>query len=162
MELKVAKATNADCPGIIAVIKDVCVEYGFTWEDGGYFGDLFDVEGYYLRKGGMFWTVREGDETVGTCGVKHWSAEMCELSRMYLLKKMRGQGLGGRLFQLATDWSREQGYRRMEIWSDVKLTDAHAMYQKRGAIPIGQRICDDPDDSLEYGFLYELASVSGG
>jgi hypothetical protein len=45
----------------------------------------------------------------------------------------------------------------MEIWSDKELTLAHPFYRAMGAADLGERVCNDPDQAEEYGFLLDLA-----
>jgi putative acetyltransferase len=91
---------------------------------------------------------------VGCVGVVPHGEE-CELHRMYLLAAHRGQGLGRRLLETAMAFGRECGCRRMRAWSDVKLRLAHRLYYQCGFVRQGDRICDDPDQSHEYGFVKE-------
>ena len=150
--------------GVIAVVRAVYDEYGWTWEAEGYHRDLYNVEEYYLRRGGMFWALLAGDvaqppsavdeAVVGCVGVVPHGEE-CELHRMYLLAAHRGRGLGRRLLETAMAFGRECGCRRMRAWSDVKLTAAHGLYLACGFVRQGDRICDDPDQSHEYGFAKE-------
>lgn len=145
--------------GVLSTVRAVYDEYGFTWEADGYHRDLYDVEGHYLTPGGMFWAVldgqrTEGDLIVGCVGVLVHGRES-ELHRMYLLKAYRGRGLGRRLLETCIAYAKQHGCDSMRLWSDVKLVDGHRLYQKFGFVKQGQRICDDPDQSLEDGFLKE-------
>jgi len=156
VEPTIRPATNDDCPEIKRVIMTVHDEYGFTWDAEGYHADLEDIEKAYLAPGGAFWVMELAGGVIATCGVKRRSQELCELYRLYLLSEYRGNGYGGLFFAHSVDWSRESGFGRMDIWSDVKLTDAHKLYEKRGAVYVGQRICDDPDNSVENGYYLNL------
>jgi putative acetyltransferase len=139
--------------GVVAVVKTVFDEYGFTWEADGYCGDLYDVTGHYLDDG-MFRVVLDGERVIGCAGVLI-AGERSELHRMYLLSSHRGRGLGRKLLEACLAFARERGCIAMRAWSDVKLTDAHKLYLKTGFQLTGQRICDDPDQSLENGFWKE-------
>jgi len=141
--------------GAVAVVRAVHDEYGFTWEAGGYHADLYDVPGHYLAPGGMFQVMVEGPRVIGTVGVIPHDARECELHRMYLHPDCRGRRLGQRLLDAALNWARSTGRTRMVLWSDVKLTHAHALYRANGFRPNGDRICNDPDNSHEYGFVRE-------
>jgi len=156
MALVLKEAMDEHSLDVIRVIRRVYEEYGFTWEAGGYHADLEQIRHHYWERGGGFWVLCQGREVVGTCGVQAHTLHDCELARLYLLPELRGQGIGRRLFLHTLEWSRAHGYRRMFIWSDVKLALAHAMYLRNGARWIGQRRCNDPDDSLEHGFVYLL------
>lgn len=148
--------SKGDDEEICRVIHAVFDEYGFTWEAGGYNADTEDVEAHYVQGGGAFWVMEAEEEIIGTGGLMPEGGGRCELCRLYLTPEYRGRGLGREFFDFIVNAARAAGYREMEIWSDVKLTDAHKLYERSGATFVGQRICDDPDDSLENGFLMPL------
>jgi putative acetyltransferase len=147
---------KGDDDAIQHVISSVYAEYGFTWEPDGYNKDAYEIEKYYHEGGGGFWVLESDGRIVGTVGLKRRSAARCELYRLYLLRDVRGRGWGGLLYRKAQELGRAMGFSEMEIWSDKSLLDAHAMYRKSGAAPLGDRICDDPDESEEWGFLLRL------
>lgn len=140
--------------GVVRVVRGVFDEYGFTWDPEGYCRDLCDPEEHYIRPGGMFWAMRDGDEVIGCVGVLH-RGRYSELHRMYLSSVYRGKGLGKQLLDACLNRARARGCTAMRAWSDVKLTRAHRLYLKSGFVRDGQRICDDPDRSREYGFWRE-------
>jgi len=149
MEIRICQ--HNDSSGAVAVVRAVHVEYGFTWDEHGYHRDLYDVQQYYFAGGGRFWEMVDGGRVVGCVGVSAHGRE-CELHRMYLLQECRGRGWGRHLLGTALAFGRERGFERMIAWSDVKLADAHRMYRAAGFVQDGERICDDPDQSREYGF----------
>ncbi len=147
----IAPFEETHAEGMIAVVRSVHAEYGFSWEADGYHRDLYTVEQSYLHGGGMFWIALAGHEVVGCAGLT-LHGRQCELHRLYLLRAFRGRGLGRRLLDTAIEYGRERGCDKMIAWSDVKLTDAHALYLRTGFIQEDQRICNDPDKAREYGF----------
>lgn len=147
---------NGDDEHVSSVIERVYKEYGFTFEPGGYNLDTYQIRSTYIDSGGAFWVMEDGGAVIGSVGLKYRSPSRVELYRLYLLSEFRGQGLGKALFEITQEWAREHGFTEMEIWSDKKLESAHAMYRKCGAESLGDRICDDPDNSEEWGFLLRL------
>ncbi|MCH8274754.1 MAG: GNAT family N-acetyltransferase [Armatimonadetes bacterium] len=146
----------ADQDGVRAVIETVFQEYGFTWEPDGYNLDCVQVARHYILERGGFWVMEFDGRIIGTTGLKTLTEERCELCRMYLLAQYRGRGWGRRLFARTVQEAQRIGYREMEIWSDKKLREAHRLYSKSGARPIGDRICNDPDQAEEWGFLLDV------
>lgn len=141
-------------PHAIAVVQSVHDDYCFTWDHAGYHRDLYDIEGTYLAPGGAFWCLAADGRIVGCVGVSR-EGDACELHRMYLHRDCRGRGFGRMLLGTALDWGRANGFRRMIAWSDVKLGLAHHLYLASGFRVFGLRRCDDPDESLEHGFVKE-------
>src|SRR5262249_23294297 len=125
--------------GVPEVVRQACIEYGFTWNSSAYFNDLHDPQTYYIAPGGMFWLFLDGQHVIGTLGVTPHGVRECEMHRLYLLAEYRGRRFGQRLLDTSMAWARAQGLRRMILWSDVKLTHAHALYRANGFVPSGER-----------------------
>lgn len=147
---------KGDDDEICRVIREIFDEYDFTWETGGYNADTEDVSTFYLEGGGAFWVMETDGQMVGTGALMPEGDDRCELCRLYLAKACRGKGWGKKFYEFIIAEARKAGYLEMEIWSDVKLVEAHRLYERSGARFVGQRICDDPDQSLENGYIYDL------
>ena len=147
---------TGDEVSIEKVIKTVYDEYGFTYEPEGYNLDCKLVKEHYHDRGGAFWVGEIYSEIVATVGFHKLNEDRCDLMRLYLLPEWRGNGFGELLFRYAVNEAYKMGFSEMEIWSDEKLTHAHSLYSRLGALPIGDRICDDPDQSHEFGFLLNI------
>lgn len=161
-----------DQPGIAEVVRAVYAEYGFTWDASGYYSDLADPASHYAR----FWVVRDGGQVVGCAGLSlhdrvpgdlggtvdldgevRASGTDCELVRLYLLAEYRGRRLGKALAMAVLGEARARGRIAMEVWSDKRLGEAHALYRQLGCVCVGERICPgDPDESPEWGFALRL------
>ncbi len=170
--MTIRRATALDAPAVQQLIKTVYDEYGFSWDPDGYHRDLYDFEEHFSDPDGAYWIAEDESGVLGGGGVVAFTAHEsdqsadglrvvpgadCELVRMYLRDDQRGKGLGKLLAAEIFAWARARGCQRMEIWSDITLTLAHPFYQKLGAIPIGTRICNDPDQAEEFGFVLDLA-----
>jgi len=159
-DLVLRQAQPGDEEGIQAVVETVWREYGFVWDPDYYNRDLTDIRRYYFETGGDFWVLDREGRIVGTGGYERLDEEECELARLYLLREVRGQGWGRRLFTHIARTARERGFKRMVIWSDKKLEAAHGLYTSLGAIPIGDRWVRDADVYEEWGFLLDLTNAS--
>jgi putative acetyltransferase len=147
---------QGDDAQICSVIQKCFEEYGFTWEPDDYNSDTADIQSNYIDRGGWFWVMEDDEQMIATAGLMPENDGACELWRMYLNADYRGKKLGYRLLDFIVAFARDKGFKRMDIWSDVKLIDAHRLYRKYGAEFIGQRLCDDPDRSLENGYIMPL------
>jgi GNAT superfamily N-acetyltransferase len=166
-----------DAEGVRRVIKAVYDEYQFTWEPERYHSDLWKIEDLYMNASSHFWVAELDGEVVGCIGLKSFeavpgepgsaeehqgkirvSAADCELTRLYVVKRARGQKLGIALTKACLDHAAETGHKVMEIWSDKLFKEAHQLYARFGAVNVGERICDDPDEAPEWGMMIDLTS----
>jgi putative acetyltransferase len=178
MEIEVRRATAEDAEGARRVIRAVYDEYGLTWEPERYHADLYDLEGHYLRPGFPFLVAEAEGRIVGTAaldlfepvpgpagdttvldGTVRIGGCDCSLERLYVHPEARRQRIGLRLTEAVLAEARHRSRRLMEIWSDKRFVEAHRLYEKLGAKMAGDRICDDPDESPEWGLWL---AVPGG
>lgn len=179
MPFLIRRATNEDGNDVVRVIKAVFDEYGFSWESDGYHADLYDIEGFYDRVGDAFFVAERDGMIVGTAAVEYFPAipgeigeiierdgyirvcgADCSMERVYVAPEARRGGVGSALIRRMMEEAANHGGRVMELWSDKKFGDAHRLYGKFGAIVVGERLCDDPEQSPEWGLALPL--VEGG
>ena len=139
-------------PGVLTLIGGVFVEYGLTFDLTGYDADLTRIDDVYSRSGGAFWVLEDGGRVIGTVAVVPMSPAEIEVKRVYLDASLRGHGWGRALVEYALGWAAVHGHRRVRLWSDVKFTRSHGVYERLGFVRTGVRACDDIDQSHEYGF----------
>ena len=168
-------ATGNDSLDAASVVQAVFFEYGFTWDPSDYCADLCDLDTHYLSHGNPFWIAVVRSRIVATAALKMLdplpgeigTTEVsngkvracgadCSLERLYVRADFRGLGIGRGLFETTIEEANRLGRRAMEIWSDKKLENAHRLYGYYGANSLGDRICDDPDESPEWGFVLRL------
>lgn len=168
-----------DREAVVGVVQAVYVEYGFTWEADGYHADLYDVPAYYPRPRSAFWVAEQYGVVCGCVGLSVFerpvpgepggttvhdgkvrvAAAECELCRLYVSPDHRRVGAGTALVQHLIQEVRARGLTRVELWSDKRLEDAHRLYHRLGAVVVGERVCDDPDLSPEWGLLLDLSGL---
>lgn len=98
--------------------------------------DIDELVTLFPKNGGAFWVLLDGEQVVGTGGVKRVDRETCELKRMYLLPRARGLGWGKKMARTAIEWARAAGFERMRLDTDDELVAATALYQSLGFAPI--------------------------
>ena len=175
MRLTIRRATNADVPDVVRVIKTVFDEFGFEWEAEGYHADLYDIEKYYDGTGDAFFVAERDGIVVGTAAVEFFEpipgepggtttrgeyirvcGADCSLERLYVVPEARKGGVGGALIDHVIGAARDAGGTGMELWSDKRFGDAHRLYGRFGAEVVGERLCDDAEKSPEWGLLVRL------
>lgn len=163
--------------GAIETIRAVYEEYGFTWEPEGYHADLYDVRGQYLADGHRFWVYVHDDRVLGTAALETYPLLPGELGetvevdgkvrvaatdgsveRLYVHPDGRRRGIATALMETVVEAAKADGRHALEVWSDKRFLSAHQLYAKLGATTVGDRICDDPDVSPEWGLVLPLRS----
>lgn len=112
--------------------------------------DLDDIQSSYFDAGGTFLIIVEGDEIIGTGGLRRLEEGVGEIKRLWLLPQYHGHGLGFQMMQRLLEAARQQGYRCVRLCTSPQYQQrAYRFYINLGFIEI-PRYNDDPDDvSLE-------------
>lgn len=164
-----------DAVGVVSTVKEVFDEYGFTWEADGYSADLYDLSPYVTGGAGQFWVasseqiilgcggIRWHDVIPGPIGALHLLSDNlriggtgAEVTRMYVRPSARRLGIASAIMSEIVLSARANQIRAIEIWSDQRFVDAHRLYERFGAQRCGERICNDPDLSPEWGMVLAL------
>lgn len=131
------QADNRDAEAVRKLIFDVLAEYDLLAEHDGVDSDLADLEGNYIKSGGLFEVIEDDDGTlIGTLGLFRKTQDVCELRKMYLLRTARGRGLGKQMMDRAISAARELGFSRIELETAGALVEAIGLYRRYGFEPI--------------------------
>lgn len=111
-------------------VLEVLAEEGFGYDNLKDF-DLDDINGYYLKNGGMFFIGIHDGNIIGTSAVYRKNENKCEIKRIYVKKEFRGMGYGKDLFSHALDYAQNK-CQRIILKTDRSLVKAINMYLKCG------------------------------
>lgn len=156
-DILIRQATTSDQSAIAELIGGVYAEYGdqLCLDDAE--KDLTEVPEYYLNRGGDFVVLCDANEVIGCHAVLPipGKPEICTFRRLYLSQSRRGGGCGKLLMQWAVDWARDQGFKRIEFWSDTRFTRAHGFFKSFGFVDTGDiRHMDDSFDPYSEFFFF--------
>lgn len=108
---------------------------------------------------GAFVIAENDGELAGCAGVRALDATTAEIKRMWVDPTRRGMGIGGRLLAEVERLAAENGADRVLLDTNDTLTEAIAMYRRRGYTEI-PAYNDNPDARL--WFSKPLQERSGG
>lgn len=131
-------ATAADGPAVRSLIFEILGEYGLPVDPHGTDADLADIGTSYRH--GRFWVLDDGGAVVGSCALYPVRDGVVELRKMYVDRRLRGQGWGRRMLETALAAAREDGHARIELETASVLKEAIAMYGRYGF----KRVARDP------------------
>ena len=152
-------ARDDDAPAIIALITAVWSEYpGKTLVAADDMPELLRPASAYAACDGRFWVIETQGRVVGTVALQP-SAEtgVVELQKLYVARELRRRGLGGFLCHLIEREARRRGAHAVELWSDIKLLDAHHRYEQLGYVRgDALKTYDDTSGTVRYYYRKAL------
>lgn len=119
-----------------------------------YTDELADLEWKYGFPNGRLYIAHCGDDPVGCIGLMKFDDESCELKRLYVREKFRGQHLGRTLTQRIIADAREIGYKHILLDTFPFLESAIKLYKAAGFYEIDS-YNNRPMDNMIY-LKYDL------
>lgn len=152
-------AHDDDSLDLIELIGSVFGEYPHCVLDvDGEMPELRAIASWAKSHDGGFWVAVVPDGTspagriVGMVGYAK-AGDGIELKKLYVHRRARVGGLGGKLLSVVESRAAEERARFIELWSDTRFTTAHAFYQRRGYVKgPSTRDLNDKSNSVEYYF----------
>jgi len=136
-EIRIRAATNKDTERIKALVFGVLAEYGWKPGQRSTDSDLDDIEGNYLRPGGLFELIEDKEgKLLGTVGLYPLDRDVCELRKMYFIPEIRNKGLGKRILERMIESARRRGFKRIELETASVLEAAAHLYTSYGFKPM--------------------------
>lgn len=154
---------DEDAGAIVSLISSVWSEYpGKILAASRDMPELLAPASNYAAADGRFWVVEAGGEIIGTVALKPNAHDpsVVELQKMYVAHRLRRNGLGSFLCSLVEREARERGSRAIELWSDIKLLDAHRHYRRYGYVRGPElRFVPDVSRTVQYYFRLDLTDA---
>ena len=132
----------AESPAEVLEVRALFLEYAqslsFSLCFQGFDQELARLPGDYAPpEGGLLLAAYQG-EPAGCVALHRREREICEMKRLYLRPKFRGQGMGRALAETLIARARAMGYRRMRLDTvEPVMQDAVALYRQLGFEEIG-------------------------
>ena len=152
--LNIRTASNEDIASIKKLVFGVLEEFDLLPDPETTDADLNDIEGNYLRRGGLFELIEDRQGSLkGTVGVFPMDANTCELRKMYFAPEIRGSGLGKFILQRVINRAKELGFARMVLETSSKLPAAKRLYEGFGFQPF---VADHPAPRSDQSYGLDL------
>ena len=108
--------------------------------------DMDDIQKEYFENGGIFLVMFDDKEMICTGAIRKLDDETCELKRVWLLHEYHGQGLGYRMLNELLKISRDMGYKRMWLQTDIDAQSRAVDFYKQIGFYEIPRYSDRTDD----------------
>jgi putative acetyltransferase len=155
-EITIRSVTNDDCAEVINLVSSVLAEFHLPFEPESKDADLADIEGMYIKSGGVFEVLQDNrGRLLGTYGLFPLNDMTCELRKMYFLPEIRGLGLGREILTRAVSHARRLGFKVIVLETISVLDRAIRLYTRFGFVPTTM---DHPNARVDQRFILELTS----
>lgn len=114
-----------------------------------YDDELKHLEKKYGMPSGRLYLLYVNDELAGCVGLRKMDKEKCELKRLYVRPRFRGEGLGELLLERIMGDARRIGYKYMYLDTLPFLKTAIRMYRRHGFVDV-PKYSDSPIDDTVY------------
>jgi GNAT superfamily N-acetyltransferase len=128
--------SDAEYGAARALFAEYTATLGVDLSFQGFTSELNQLQTMYGPPTGCLLLARANGEFVGCIGVRRWSADSCEMKRLYVRDAARGGGIGRALALAAIRNATSMGYKRMLLDT---LADMHAA--RRMYVELGFREC---------------------
>lgn len=98
----------------------------------GYLKDLDEYQTVYHPDAGSFLVLMEGEALIGCGGLRQLNTDAAELSRLWLKKEKRNQGLGYMLLERLIKVAMTKGYSKIFLDTSRRCAEAVALFKRNG------------------------------
>ncbi|MEX0771898.1 MAG: GNAT family N-acetyltransferase [Balneolales bacterium] len=149
-------AEQKDIAELINIISSVFKEFDFIFDVNVELPDVINFKDFYGNSEHTLFVMEHNNNIVG-CGALRLDKTGGIITRVYLKRKFRGQGLGKRLVNHLIDFAQESGAKHLSLWTDTRFTIAHNLYSSLGfSRTKKQRPLNDVNESYEIYFEMNL------
>ncbi|MEO8822548.1 MAG: GNAT family N-acetyltransferase [Ginsengibacter sp.] len=134
--MKIRKIEPNDNTAMAKIIRNSLEEFNAVKQGTVYFDEATDhLSDIFSEARSAYFVIEIEGELAGGAGIfptKELADDTCELVKMYLAKKFRGNGYGKILLEKCINRAKEEGYVKMYIETMPELSNALEMYRKNG------------------------------
>jgi putative acetyltransferase len=133
--ISLRKIQISDNEQIAKIIREVLTEFGGNKPGTAYYDyDTDHMFEAYQKEGQIYYIVELNGTLAGGCGIKqlYGDEEICELQKLYLLSKSRGQNIGKLLLEKSLEFAEKSNYTKCYLETFPNMLAAIHLYQKYG------------------------------
>lgn len=158
--MKIRRITEKDNQAVKKIIQNSLEELDLALPGTAYFDpQLEDLTAYYAAFPNRdYWVVVDDEgEILGGCGIAAFDSEqkICELQKLYLKSKARGQGLSKALMRKALSFA-AQHYDSCYLETMDKMASANALYRSFGFQALDKPLSGSSHDTMDCWYIKKL------
>lgn len=111
--------------------------------------EFSEFENMYGYPEGCFFYILHNGKLVGGAGIRKFTADVCEMKRLFVYEKHRGHGYGKLLCNELVEKAKCLGYKSMVLDTVTRLKSANTLYESMGFVDIPSYY-DNPEETVRY------------
>ena len=156
----IRKIVSSDNSTMAEIIRASLLEFNAAKPGTVYFDETTDaLTELFQQKRSTYFVIEIDHEIAGGAGffpTKGLEENTCELVKMYISKKFRGNGYGQTLLERCISEAKNNGYEKMYLESLPELKNAIAMYEKNGFKPINHSLGNSGHNGCDIWMIKKL------
>lgn len=131
--IRIVQASTADEIVVVrTLIKEYAVWLATDLSFQNYDEELANLPGDYAPPDGRLLLAQSGSETAGCIALRRFNDRACEMKRMWVRPRFRGQSIGRLLAENLIAEARTMGYSQIALDTLSRLESAVALYRSLG------------------------------
>ena len=145
-ELVIREVLPKDNEHIAVLIRTILLEMGVPKVGSAYEDKSLDnMHMEYEKPRSAYYVAEKNGEILGCAGIaplQNAEENICELQKMYVSQKARGQGVSKHLMRTCLNSARDFGFEACYLETMPNMKAAHGLYEKNGFQFIEERLGD--------------------
>jgi len=158
--MEIRNIVSKDNAAIAKIIRSSLEEFNAAKPGTVYFDKTTDrLSELFSAPSSAYFVIDIDGELAGGAGIfptEELPSDTCELVKMYVAKKFRGNGYGQTLLNKCFAWAKHEGFKKMYIESMPELKNALGMYEKNGFRFIDKPMGNSGHTGCELWMIKEL------
>jgi ribosomal protein S18 acetylase RimI-like enzyme len=121
--------SKPDVPQVRRLFMEYASSLGFDLDFQEFEGELAGLPGEYAPPTGCLLLAVKDGRMVGCVALRKMTCKTCEMKRLYVRPKFRGQGFGRQLAWAIIEEARKIGYKRMRLDTVPSMREAISLYR---------------------------------
>jgi putative acetyltransferase len=114
------------------LFREYVASLGFELDFQDFKKEFDNLPGEYARPTGYLLLAYYDGEVAGCVALRKFKDDICEMKRLYVRPRFRGQGIGRKLAKEIIRQARDAGYRCMRLDTIETMKQANALYKSMG------------------------------
>jgi ribosomal protein S18 acetylase RimI-like enzyme len=156
--IRISEATSL---GDVEIVRELFLEYGALPDVSITQHEIAGLPGEYAPPSGALLVALDDKSGAGCVALRKLEQQTCEMKRLYVRPKYRGQGMGKELVLEIIARARELGYSQMRLDTRPSMQSAIALYRSLGFCEIPSYMTNPVPETLFFELDLSQSAQAG-